>query len=54
MFISEVELIREEMLENEVVIEGEFATVATMETWGFSEHPFCEAVLCETSFEVTA
>ena len=38
-FISEVEFMRSEMLESEVVIEGEYASVQTMREWGFSE-PF--------------
>eukprot|EP00439_Symbiodinium_sp_Y106_P043222 s2918_g5.t1 len=33
-FISEVEVIRAEMLENEVVIEGEYASSETMRSWG--------------------
>ena len=36
-FISEVEVIRSEMLESEVVVEGEYASVETMRSWGFSE-----------------
>ena len=40
-FISEVEVIRAEMLENEVVIEGEYASSETMRSWGFSELFIC-------------
>ncbi|CAL1164117.1 unnamed protein product [Cladocopium goreaui] len=36
-FIAEVEVLREEMRETEVVVEGEFATEAQMAEWGFSE-----------------
>ncbi|CAE7439817.1 unnamed protein product [Symbiodinium sp. CCMP2592] len=36
-FVSEVEVIRAEMLENEVIIEGEYASSETMRSWGFSE-----------------
>ena len=37
-FIAEVEVLREEMRETEVVVEGEFATEAQMAEWGFSEY----------------
>ena len=36
-FKAEVEVLRSEWLESEVVIEGEYVSVATMEEWGFSE-----------------
>ena len=41
-FIAEVEVIRSEMLEHEVTVEGEFASEALMYEWGFSEN------LCST------
>ena len=37
-FISEVEILREEMRETEVVVEGQFASEADMVEWGFSEY----------------
>ena len=40
-FISEVEVIRAEMLEKEVVIEGEYASSETMRSWGFTELSIC-------------
>ena len=40
-FISEVEVIRAEMLEEEVVIEGEYASSDTMRSWGFTELAIC-------------
>ena len=36
--MSEVEVLREEMKETEVVVEGEFATESKMAEWGFSEY----------------
>ncbi|CAK9080269.1 Uncharacterized protein SCF082_LOCUS38276 [Durusdinium trenchii] len=36
-FVEEVEIMRAEMKETELVIEGEFVTVQTMEEWGWSE-----------------
>ncbi|CAE7894099.1 unnamed protein product, partial [Symbiodinium necroappetens] len=36
-FISEVDVMRQQMIESEVVIEGEFASVETMQEWGFTE-----------------
>ena len=46
-FISEVEAIRSEMLESEVVVEGEFASFATMVEWGFSEQLVLTALIQE-------
>ena len=36
-FLTEVEVLREELMESEVVIEGEFASEAQLMEWGFSE-----------------
>ena len=37
-FMSEVEVMRAELIENEVVVEGEYASVEAMQEWGFTEH----------------
>ena len=37
-FVSEVEILRNEMESSEVVVEGEFASESQMEEWNFSEH----------------
>ena len=42
VFVSEVEVLRSEMLESEVVIEGEYASTETMRSWGFSELSICK------------
>ena len=36
-FVTEVEVLREEMRETELIVEGQFATEADMVEWGFSE-----------------
>lgn len=36
-FICEVEVLKSEMTSCELVVEGEFASVLTMEEWGWSE-----------------
>ena len=42
--MSEVEVMRSEMLESEVIIEGEYVSTATMQEWGFSEYACCSQV----------
>lgn len=37
-FINEVEIIRSELESAELVIEGQFVSVATMEEWGRTEY----------------
>lgn len=37
-FICEVEIIKSEMTQCELTVEGEFVSQATMEAWGWSEH----------------
>ena len=44
-FISELKEIQESYFENELVIEGEYATEAQMEEWGYSE----KLVSCTTA-----
>ncbi len=39
-FICEVEVLKSEMTACEVVVEGEFASEATMEEWGWSESTY--------------
>lgn len=40
-FICEVEIIREELRQCELIIEGEFVTEEEMEKWGWSERLDC-------------
>ena len=40
-FICEVEVMKSELTESEVTVEGEFVSQSTMEEWGWSEYLFC-------------
>ena len=36
---------RQQMIESEVVVEGEFATAETMQDWGFSVFPASRVII---------